>query len=357
MLNERATRLVASLPAGFEAALIGTPVSRFYLLDFDAHSAGTLLLLPERMVYIIDSRYIEIAQREVRGAEVMLEDDALKQLGDVLKSAGANRLMLEDGITLATLAKLREKLPGVELDTSNTLSNGILALRQIKDAEEQARMRRAQEITDACFTHILPFIKEGVREVDLMLEMEHFMRANGAEEVAFGTICVAGANSSLPHGVPGENRVQNGDFITLDFGARVHGYCADMTRTVALGEPGEEKRRVYETVLAAHLAGIAAAKAGAKCFDVDKTARDIINAAGYEGRFGHGLGHAVGIEVHEEPRFSPKASETLRAGMMMTVEPGIYLPGLFGCRIEDTVLIGEDGCTPLPKSDKQLMIL
>ena len=355
MLEKRAQKLVNSLPAGFEAAVIGTAVNRFYLLDFDAHDAGHLVLFPDRMVYIIDSRYIEVAQNGVTAAEVVLESDALAQIAGLL--GGVKRLLVEDGITVADLNRLQNALPGVEIDASNTLSSAIMALREIKDEEEQARMRRAQAITDACFSHILPFFKEGVREIDIALEMEHFMRSNGADGLAFDTICVAGANSSRPHGVPGENRLQAGDLITLDFGARYKGYCADMTRTVALGEPGGEKRRVYETVLKAHLAGIAAARAGLPGSAVDKVARDIIDEAGYQGRFGHGLGHAVGIEVHEDPRFSPKCHTVVRAGMVLSVEPGIYLPGQFGCRIEDTVILTEDGCIPLPSSPKELIIL
>lgn len=357
MLNTRAQKLVAALPANFQAAYIGTEVNRFYLLDFDAGDAGHLLLFPDKMVYIIDSRYIESAQREVQNAEVVLEEDVLAQIGEHLARAGAKTLHLEDGMTLAAAARLKDKIQGVEFDTSSTLSKAIMGLRHIKDEEEVARMRRAQAITDACFEHILPFIKEGVREVDLMLEMEHFMRANGAQKVAFDTICVAGPNSSLPHGEPGEYKLQAGDFITLDFGARYKGYCADMTRTVALGEPGQEKRRVYETVLRAHLAGIDAARGGLRGDEVDKVARDIIAEAGYAGAFGHGLGHAVGIEIHEDPRFSPKCKDVVKAGMMMTVEPGIYLAGRFGCRIEDTVLLGANSCDPLPKSPKELIVL
>lgn len=357
MMNRRAQQLVQSMPEGFEGALIGTPENRFYLLDFDAHDAGTLLLLPERMVYMIDSRYIEAARAQVKNADILLEENAAAQLGAILREEGVARLFLEDKVPIAAWTRLQSQLPNVTFDTSSVLSRNIMALRECKDEDELARMRGAQAITDACFTHILPFIKEGVREIDLALEMEHFMRKNGAGGVAFDTICVAGKNTSLPHGVPGSNRVQKGDFITMDFGAKYKGYCADMTRTVALGEPGAEKRQVYETVLQAHLAGIAAASAGAVGREVDKVARDIIATAGYKGAFGHGLGHALGIEVHEEPRFSPREQRAVRAGMVMSVEPGIYLAGRFGCRIEDAVLLTDTGCQPLPTSEKQLIVL
>ncbi len=357
MLNERAQRLVAALPAGFEAAIIGTEPNRFYLLDFDAGDAGHLLLLRDRLVYIIDSRYIEAANRDIQGAEVVLQQEALDQIYDILKSEGVRKVYLEDGSTIAAWEQMQKKFQGVAFDISGTLRKALAGLRAIKDAEEVARMEEAQRITDACFAHILPFIKPGVREMDLMLEMEHYMRSHGAQKVAFDTICVAGPNTSLPHGEPGAYQLQPGDFITMDFGARYKGYCADMTRTVALGEPGAEKRRVYDVVLRAHLAGLEAARPGMQGSAVDKVARDIIDAAGIDGRFGHGLGHAVGIEIHEQPAFSPKCQDVVQAGMMLTVEPGLYLEGRFGCRIEDTVLLTETGCRPLAKSPKALLVL
>lgn len=357
MLNKRAQNLVNSLPDGFEAALILSAENRFYFLDFDSEDAGSLLVLPDRMVYIIDSRYIEVATDGVKDAQVVLEQNALQQLADILKEEGVQNLYVENRITVGTLDRLRQAFDGVALDATPTLNNAVNALRAIKDEREVARMKRAQEITDACFTHILPFIKEGVREIDLMLEMEHYMRSHGAEKVAFDTICVAGPNTSRPHGVPGTYRVRPGDFITMDFGAKYEGYCTDMTRTVAFGDVSEEQRKVYDMVLRAHLAGIDAVRGGVVGSDVDKVARNIIYGEGYEGYFGHGLGHAVGIEIHEDPRFSPLCNSVIEAGMMMTVEPGCYLPGRFGCRIEDTVLVTQTGCQPLPKSDKSLLVL
>lgn len=357
MLNERAKKLVAALPANFEAALIQTEVSRFYLLDFDAGDAGTVLLLPDKMVYIIDSRYIESAQKHVKNAEVVLEQDVYAQVAELLHSHHVKHLYAENAITVAQLDTLREKLQGVTVDASPVLSREIMALRQSKDPEEIRRMREAQRITDACFTHILPFIKVGVQEIDLALEMEFFMRRNGAKGLAFPTICVTDPNTSLPHGEPGQTCIQAGNFLTMDFGAKYMGYCADMTRTVAIGEPGEERRKLYELVLKAHNAGIAAAAPGKKGCEVDAVARKVIADAGYGGYFGHGLGHALGIEVHESPRFSPKCEDEIKAGMVMSVEPGCYLAGRFGLRIEDAVLITETGCQSLAASEKQLIIL
>lgn len=357
MLKKRAEKLLQAMPQGFEAALVQTEQNRFYFLDFDSGDAGTLLILPNKMVFIIDSRYMEIAQKQIEGVELVLEENALEQAYEILQQEGVHKVYLENKISVCSYNLVKQRFANIDLDAGAALSGAIDSLRAIKDEVEIARMEQAQKITDDCFTHILPFIKEGVREIDIMLEMEYYMRSHGAEKVAFDTICVAGTNSSLPHGVPGENRVKPGDFITLDFGAKVGGYCTDMTRTVAFGQPSAEQKKVYDMVLRAQLAGIAAARPGVQGWEVDKVARDIIYGEGYEGYFGHGLGHAVGIEIHENPRFSPKSQEDILPGMMLTVEPGCYLPGRFGVRIEDTVLICENGCRTLANSEKGLIIL
>ena len=356
-MNTRAQRLVAQMPRGFEAALIDRPVSRQYLLNFDADEAGTLLLLPDGMVYLIDSRYIEAASESISQAQVLLEKDAAEQLAELFTSKKIGRVFLENQIAVSRWQSLKNKMPSVEFVVDSTLSDELAALRMCKDDEELASMRKAQQITDACFSHILPFIKEGVTETELMLEMEYFVRTHGAQKMAFDTICVAGKKTSMPHGKPDDNRVQAGDFITMDFGAKVNGYCADMTRTVAFGEPDKEKRELYAVVLRAHQEAMAAVKAGKMACDVDAVARQIIDEAGYQGCFGHGLGHAVGLEIHESPRFSPKCRDRIKAGMVMTVEPGIYLAGRFGCRIEDTVLVTPTGCESLATSPKELLIL
>ncbi len=357
MLQNRVDKLLKNLPDDFEAALILNDVSRFYFLDYDADNAGTLLIFPDELVYFIDSRYIESAEETVKNATIVLETNPLEQVAQQLQKRGVKNLLVENTIPIVQYETYKEKLSGITLHAGGTLSEQIQTQREVKDAEEISRMRKAQQLTDAAFTHILPFIKAGVKEVELTLEIEHFVRRNGGDKMAFETISVAGANTSLPHGVPGDYKVQPGDFITMDFGAKYRGYCSDMTRTVALGDVSDKQRAIHALVLKAHLAGIKAAKPGAACFDVDKIARDIIADAGYGDYFGHGLGHSLGIEIHEDPRFSPKSKARLQTGMFMTVEPGCYLPGEFGCRIEDMVLITEDGCEPLPTSNKELLIL
>lgn len=356
-MKQRTDRLLAAMPQGFEAALVSTEVNRFYFLNFDSGDAGTVLILPEKTYFIIDSRYIEIAEATVQDAEVILENRALEQVRDILASHGVKRLYMENKATVAYANRVREMLPGVEVDTSATLSDTIDALRAVKSEEELDAIRRAQVITDACFDHMLKTIKPGLREIDAALEMEVFMRSHGAGKLAFGTIFVSGAKTSLPHGVPGDKRIEAGDFVTMDFGANVDGYCTDMTRTVAVGSVTEEQKTVYETVLKAQLACCEFAKAGQMGCEVDKIARDIIDGAGFKGCFGHGLGHAVGIEIHENPRYGALCKDIVQEGMVMTIEPGIYLPGKFGVRIEDTVFVREGGVEIIGKSPKELIVL
>ncbi|MEG2924231.1 MAG: aminopeptidase P family protein [Oscillospiraceae bacterium] len=356
-MNDRMNALFTKMPQ-CEAAYIKTEVNRFYFLGFDSGDAGTVLLLRDKAYFIIDSRYIEIATENVKSAEVVLENKALVQVKELLEKHGVKKLHLESGLTLGEAAKLSEALGGgIELDTSDALTGVITNLRAIKSEEEVNAIRRAQKITDDCFSYMLTYIKPGMREIDIALEMEMFMRRAGAKKLAFNTILIAGKKTSLPHGEPGNNIVQNGDFITMDFGANVDGYCSDMTRTIALGSITEEQRLVYETVLKAQLAACEGAKAGMRGCEVDKISRDIINSAGFEGKFGHGLGHSLGIEIHEDPRFSPTCDTIIQKGMMMTIEPGIYLAGKFGVRIEDTVLMCENGIEILAKSDKNLIVI
>lgn len=356
-MKQRTDKLLAAMPQGFEAALVSTEVNRFYLLGFDSGDAGTVLVLPDQTYFIIDSRYIEIAEATVKEAEVILENKALDQVREILAAHNVKKLYLENKATLAYAARVRAALPDVEIDTGATLSDALDAIRAIKSEDELAAIRRVQVITDACFEHMLGYIKPGVREIDAALEMEVFMKSHGAGKLAFPTIFVSGAKTSLPHGVPDDKRIEAGDFVTMDFGANVDGYCTDMTRTVAVGHVSDEQRAVYDTVLKAQLACCAFAKAGQRGCDVDKVARDIIYGAGYEGRFGHGLGHAVGIEIHESPRYSPTCNDVIQTGMVMTIEPGIYLPGQFGVRIEDTVFVQPDGVEIAGKTSKELIVL
>ncbi len=354
----RIEKVFKNLPTDFEAGLVNSDVNRFYLLGMQS-SAGTILLFPTKAYFIIDFRYIELAQEKVKNAEVILQENLPAQILELMKKHSATTLSVEQTLSVGELNKLQADLPDIQIDKSDVLTTAIEKARAIKDLDEIQKIKEAQRITDETFSYICTLIEVGKKEKDLALEMEIFMKKQGAEGLAFSTIFVSGTNSSLPHGVPSDKLIQKGDFITMDFGARYGGYNTDMTRTIAVGSASDEMCEVYNIVLDAQLKALSAVRAGANCKAIDAIARDLIYNAGYEGKFGHGLGHAVGIEIHENPRFSPSAPDdmVLETGMMMTVEPGIYLPGKFGVRIEDSVIVTETGCDNLAKSPKELIIL
>ena len=355
----RIEKLMKALPEGADAALITSDVNRRYFTGLES-SAGTLVAFRDAAYFIIDFRYIEVAKDTVTGAEVLLQDKLYEQIGALLKKHGAKTVTIEtDYVTVGALGMYRTRLPEYEFLTDATLNDEILAMRSLKDESEIAAIRKAQSITDASFLEILDFIKPGKTEKEIAAYLEYCMRRLGADGLAFETIAASGPNSAKPHAVPSDRPLQQGDFFTMDYGAAWGGYCSDMTRTVAIGEPTDEMRKVYETVLAAQLTGIGKAVAGVSCRAVDAAARDLIYGAGYEGCFGHSLGHSVGIEIHELPGFSPSADPgvTAREGMVITVEPGIYLEGRFGVRIEDMVWFSPDGTKDLTNSSKELIIL
>ena len=237
------------------------------------------------------------------------------------------------------------------------MENAFEVLREVKEEQEISQIVAAQRIAEAALTRVLPSIRPGVAEKELAAELDYQMLKLGSTGVSFETILVSGAKSSLPHGKPGEKKIADGDFVTIDFGAMVGGYHSDMTRTFAVGHATEEMRTVYATVLEAQLAGIAALEAGVPGSTVDQAARDVIERAGYGKCFGHGLGHSLGLNIHENPRASRLYPEPFKTGNIITIEPGIYLPGKFGVRIEDMVYLGADGKRNLTEAPKNLTIL
>ena len=355
----RIEKLSKALPEGADAALITSDVNRRYFTGLGS-SAGTLLAFRDAAYFIIDFRYIEVAKATVTGARVMLQEKLTEQLDTLLKKHGAQTVAIEtDYLTVGTLEQYRQKLSGYEFLTDSTLNDAILSMRSVKEPQELECIQKAQAITDAAFLDILDFIQPGKTEKEIAAYLEYCMRRRGADGLAFETIAAGGPNSAKPHAVPGDRPLQTGDFFTLDYGASWGGYCSDMTRTVAVGEPTEEMRRVYQTVLDAQCLGIRTAQVGVSCRAVDEAARELIYKAGYEGCFGHSLGHSVGLEIHEMPGFSPSIDpQTLcREGMVITVEPGVYLEGRFGVRIEDMVWFAPDGTKDLTNSPKELIIL
>lgn len=351
----RLQKFQAKLPEG-RAALISSSENQLYLSRF-SYSDGYLLIFRECAYLLADFRYAEAAEMGADKAFRVIcpKGTMTAAVKELLEQHGVKELWLEEKeVTVATHALLKEKLSGIALFAG--VSAALGALREIKDADEIAAMARAQEITDGAFSHILSYIKPGVRELDVALELEFFMRRAGAQ-IAFHTIAVSGSASSLPHGVPRNTPLEKG-FLTMDFGARVGGYCADMTRTVVIGRADAEMKKLYGTVLSAQQAALSAAAAGVSCRELDRVARDIIDGAGYEGCFGHSLGHGVGIEVHEAPRLSRAAAadKVLLPGHVVTVEPGIYLVGKYGCRIEDMITVKEDGTVHnFTRSTKELI--
>lgn len=342
---------------GIQAALITSEVNQSWLCGFD-FTDGYVLVTKEQAYVITDFRYAEAAKAKAdRSFEVIVPDGMLAKIAALLKEHGENRMFFEETtLSVETLEKLKEKLPDVKLFSG--ASAIIDGLREIKDADEIKKIAKAQDIADAAFSHILTFISPNMTEIDVALELEFYMRKNGASATSFDTIAVSGQASSLPHGVPRNVKLEKG-FFTMDFGAVYQGYCSDMTRTVVLGKADAAMKKLYNTVLEAQRAGLAAARPGVGCREMDQAARDIINKAGYKGCFGHSLGHGVGKYIHENPRVAPGAPEdsVLRPGHVVTVEPGIYVEGKYGCRIEDMIVITEDGSRNFAHSPKELMEL
>ena len=337
-----------------DGILLMGPVNRRWATGF-ASSAGALVITATESVFFADSRYIESAECKIRDAKVVQvgsEQSYAVLIRQVLERNHVRRLGFEEEVmTQGTYAAYRKKL-AVELVPAQEV---LRDLRASKSPAEYAHMRRAQAITEQTFAQILPLIVPARTERELAAEIVYHLMKNGARRPAFDPIVASGSRSSMPHATPGDHRLTG--FVTLDFGAVYEGYCADMTRTVSLGEPTEEMYRVYETVLAAQAAGIAAARAGVAGREIDRAARDVIKAAGYGDYFGHGFGHGLGLEVHESPGAGPGSTEPLPVGAVISAEPGIYLPGKFGVRIEDTLYLTETGCEILTQTPKNLMIL
>ena len=352
---EKLTRIRAAMQKeGFEAVLLTNEINCRYATGY-AYTDGLALVTAKSAHLITDSRYTEEATMYADPAfAVVAPESRLAYITGILTDEGIREIGYENlSLSCAEFDRMREQYH-FAFRPMNTLMN---SLRICKDEDELAAIAEAQDLTDRAFTHILSMMTPAMTEIDVALELEFFMRKNGADGVAFDTIAVSGSASSLPHGKCRPLPLQKG-FLTMDFGARVRGYCADMTRTVCIGRADAEIRRVYDTVLAAQSAGLAMICAGESCVNVDKAARDLINGAGYEGCFGHGLGHGVGLEIHEEPRLSPRAGTVkLEVGQVVTVEPGVYLEGKYGCRIEDLVTVTADGYRNFTRSSKEFIEL
>lgn len=343
--------------SGADCALITSDINRRYFTGMKS-SAGVVAIFPDKAYLLIDFRYIEKARATVSDAEVIELKKLCPQLKELFERHGARSFAVEsETMTVKELGTYRHFFQGMTVDSSDALSNAISAMRSVKDEAELECIKKAQQIAEDSLTELLPFIKPGRTEREIALELNRLMFEKGAEDLSFETIVLSGTNTSMPHGVPSDKRVEDGEFVLMDFGAVWKGYHSDMTRTVCVGQPTEEMQRVYSIVLEAQLAGIEAAKAGITGSALDKVSRDIIEAAGYGDCFGHSLGHGVGMEIHERPNASPNYKIPLPEGAVVTVEPGIYIAGKFGIRIEDFVVLHNDGCENLTKFDKNLITL
>ena len=340
---------------GLDAMLITSEPGEFYAVGF--HGEGAALITPGKTWYYTDSRYIESARQLIQGAEVAQLPKGVRYrelVRDLVKENGVSKLGFEEQYmsvadhTIWTKNVEAEFIPASELLTE---------LRQVKDADELAAMKEAQRITDEALLEILNFLKPGLTESEVAARLTYIMARKGAERNSFDPIVACGPNGSKPHAVPGPDVIQKGQFVTMDFGCVVGGYCSDMTRTVAVGQPSEEMELVYNTVLKAQLTGIATAHAGVTGKEVHEAAAKVIEDAGYGEYFGHGFGHSLGIEIHEDPGFHTRNDKPIPAGALLSAEPGIYLPGKFGVRIEDVIMLTEGGCIDITHSPKQLIIL
>ena len=338
-----------------DGLLLTSRYSRHYGAEFDI-AEGAAIVTKNGCRYFTDSRYIESAQNNLKGFEVLdvAGHGYIKRLNDAIADFGVTTLGYEENYLLAVELINYEKNLKAKLVPYNAAINGF---RATKEEWELELMRKAQAITDKAFAEVCPRIKAGMTELELQAELIYCMYKNGATGLAFDPIVVSGPNTSLPHGVACERVICPGDFVTMDFGASYMGYCSDMTRTVAVGYATEEMQKVYNTVLEAQLAGLAASKAGVPGQDIDGAARKVISDAGYGEYFGHGYGHSLGLEVHESPSPNARNAEGMPVGAVASAEPGIYLPGKFGVRIEDTCVFLPDGIEILTKSPKNLIIV
>jgi len=337
-----------------EALLLFDLLNIRYLTGFTG-SDGALLVLTDKTFLLVDGRYTTQARQEAKVAEVVEYREKMEGIAETVLSLGIKKLGFEaEALSVADYEKLKERLPSVYL---RTLAEELRKLRSVKDNEEIEFLRQAATFASKEFYKLLPFIKPGLRERDIALELEYRLRLSGAEGISFPTIVASGENSSLPHAKPGDRILREGDVVVIDFGISYAGYHSDETCTLFLAEADARKSLVYGIVKEAHDRAISAVCAGVACSEIDRLARDYIRKKGWAAYFPHGTGHGIGLDVHESPRIAPPSRDILEEGMVITVEPGIYLPGEWGVRIEDMVLVQKEGCEVLTGINKELTIL
>ncbi|NPV72415.1 MAG: aminopeptidase P family protein [Pelotomaculum sp.] len=342
--------------AGVEAFYITSPENRFYLSGFTG-TAGAVLVTREGLWLLTDFRYTGQARRECPGFEIVeVAGSYPEAVLEISRGKGGFSLLGCEGdhLTYSQFMALKEGLAGVGL---KPLGGLVEKLRICKDESEINLIEQAVLFADEAFKRTLPYIRPGVTEREVALQLEYIMRRMGADASAFKIIVASGSRSALPHGVASAKTIQAGDLVTIDFGAVYGGYHSDLTRTVAVGRPDKKQEEIYSIVLEAQKKAIAALRAGVRALEVDYAARQTIRSRGYGSYFGHGTGHGLGLSIHEGPRLSERDGTVLQTGMVVTVEPGIYLPGWGGVRIEDTVVVEDGGCRVLTRSPKDELIV
>ena len=355
-MTDRLGRMVARLPEKeLDGILISAPENRQYLSGFTG-SAGYLFIAKEQAVLVTDSRYTEQATNQAPDYEVVQVRGGWDWLVELLKKSGVQRLGFESQqMTVATYNNLLDALKedADAKKVSLVAASGLAEEQRVfKDDGELVSLQRAIDASDAAMEAVCPTIKEGMTEREVAWRMEMAMRDFGADGISFDSIVASGPNGAMAHHRPSDRQIQKGEPIVIDMGARVGGYCSDITRTVLVGEPDDTFRKIYDIVLGAQLTAINTVRPGMTGEECDGLSRDVIAQAGYGENFGHSLGHGVGLAVHENPRVSPKSTDSLEPDMVFTVEPGIYVSGWGGVRIEDIVVLGEQGATPLSKASK-----
>ena len=357
--EQRINSLRRILSSDSQAALVTNETNVYYFSGI-RNSEGKILLFKDEVYLLVDFRYSETARNNCKSCKVYEFRNLREDIKELMTKHGAKALYIEnEDVTLSAYNSYVEYFSqfGIEIMNENALSKAITNLRLIKSEKEIEYIAEAQRITEKAYTEVLNFVKPGVTERKVALELEYLMKQYGASHVSFDLITITGKKTSLPHGVPSDGIIAEGDFFTMDIGALYNGYHSDMTRTVAVKSCSDYQREIYDIVYKAQTTALEAVKAGVKAFDIDKIARDIITEAGYGKEFGHSTGHGVGLYIHEEPYVSTRGEAILSENMVITVEPGIYLEGKFGVRIEDMVLVKENGYRNFATLPKELIIV
>ncbi len=341
--------------SGNTGVLIENPVNIRYLTKCNIDE-GVLLVTAKQGYLFVDSRFILDVDKNISNVEVILIEKFYRQLKAIIKIEKIKRLVLEaDYITLNRYNRYVEFLPKIKLETDEEIMQALVKQRSVKTPEEIEKIKIAQELADDSFSYILNYIKPGRTEKAIAMELENKLLSLGSEGLPFEVIVVSGKRSAIPHGKPSNKEVKRGELLTLDFGAKIQGYCSDMTRTISIGPMGDKEREVYNVVLEAQNRAIQNLKAGEDVKNIDKLARKVINKKGYGKYFTHALGHGVGLSVHEYPRIASTSEDVICSNSIVTVEPGIYIGNEFGVRIEDMLIVTDEGCVNITKSNKNII--